>query len=233
MGRRRPAKTWWVRQSRGHERLPGGGLVGLGLAVLGLAVTVPAGARTKLVAAASAIRPGQSRPCRAHAHAQTGVGAGQASCPPEAEPMQRSTGAAQADGAPAPALVEPPVISSQDGVLRTTLTVAEQNVPAGNQTVLGRVYNGGFVGPTLRVRPGDVIDLALANCLTETTNLHFHGLHVTPMGFGDDIFRAVGSGHGRGLQSPASRPITPPGPSGTTRTCTAAQPPRCSAGCRA
>ena len=93
-----------------------------------------------------------------HAHQQTGVASGQAECPPAAA-AQPGTGAAQADGAPAPALVEPPVISSQDGVLRTTLTVAEQNVPAGDQTVLGRVYNGGFVGPTLRVRPGDQIEL--------------------------------------------------------------------------
>src|SRR5438270_8912113 len=180
--------------------MPGRGLLGFGLVVLGIGAmaTVTLGlswsqARAPL-ALASFAGPGH------HAHAQTGVAPGQADCPPQAEPMPPGTGAAQADGAPAPALVEPPVISSQDGMLRTTLTVAEQNVPAGDQTVLGRVYNNSFVGPTLRVRPGDQVDLTLANCLTETTNLHFHGMHVTPKEFGDDIFREIDPGQTAGYQ---------------------------------
>jgi suppressor of ftsI len=156
----------------------------------------------------SAFGPAAPAVSSQHAHQPTGVVPGQADCPPEAEPVQPRAGGAQTDGAPAPALVEPPVISSQAGVLRATLTVAEQNVQIGNQTVLGRLYNGTFVGPTLRVRPGDLMELTLANCLTETTNLHFHGMHVTPTGFGDDIFRAVDPGEAGGylVRIPPTQP---------------------------
>src|SRR5207253_8114653 len=75
-------------------------------------------------------------------------------------------------------------------------------------TVLGRVYNDAFVGPTLRVRPGDQFELTLANCLDEGTNLHFHGMHVTPTEFGDDIFREIDPGQAAGyhLRIPPNHP---------------------------
>lgn len=56
------------------------------------------------------------------------------------------------------------------------------------------VYNGSLVGPTLRVSPGDRIELTLVNLLYEPTNLHFHGLHVSPLGDADNVFREVGAG---------------------------------------
>jgi FtsP/CotA-like multicopper oxidase with cupredoxin domain len=43
-------------------------------------------------------------------------------------------------------------------------------------------------GPTLRLVPGDRIKLKLTNCLNEETNLHFHGLHVTPIANSDNVF---------------------------------------------
>ncbi|MBA2598517.1 MAG: multicopper oxidase family protein, partial [Chloroflexia bacterium] len=48
--------------------------------------------------------------------------------------------------------------------------------------------------PTLRARPGDRIELELVNRLTQPTNLHFHGLHVSPGGESDNIFRMVNPG---------------------------------------
>ena len=42
--------------------------------------------------------------------------------------------------------------------------------------------------------PGDVLRLTLANELDQTTNLHTHGLHVSPEGNGDNVFRMVEPG---------------------------------------
>lgn len=41
-------------------------------------------------------------------------------------------------------------------------------------------YGGSFPGPTLRVRPGDAVRLELENLLPESTNLHWHGLPISP-----------------------------------------------------
>ena len=75
-------------------------------------------------------------------------------------------------------LAEPQEIRAVDGVLRATLTAEEREVDVAGQRILARVFNGGFVGPTLRVRPGERMELELVNRLAQPTNLHFHGLHV-------------------------------------------------------
>lgn len=38
--------------------------------------------------------------------------------------------------------------------------------------------NGDYLGPTVRVRRGDAIDLAVTNGLSELTTMHWHGMHV-------------------------------------------------------
>jgi suppressor of ftsI len=86
---------------------------------------------------------------------------------------------------------ELPELRAVDGVLRATLTAEEREVEIAGQPIRGRVFNGSFVGPTLRVRPGERIELELVNHLMEPTNLHFHGLHVSPGGEADNIFRMV------------------------------------------
>ena len=70
----------------------------------------------------------------------------------------------------------------------------------GEATVLG--YNGGLPGPTLHLQPGDRLRLDLANRLSEATNLHVHGLHVSPQGNGDNTFLAIEPGR-RSLRLPA------------------------------
>jgi suppressor of ftsI len=86
---------------------------------------------------------------------------------------------------------ELPELRAVDGVLRATLTAKEREVEIAGQPIRGRVFNGSFVAPTLRVRPGERIELELVNHLMEPTNLHFHGLHVSPGGEADNIFRMV------------------------------------------
>ena len=90
-------------------------------------------------------------------------------------------------------LREPPTLASRAGILEVALTAAPGVVLAGRRTrALG--YNGTTPGPTLRVAPGDVLRLTLANELDQTTNLHTHGLHVSPEGNGDNVFRMVEPG---------------------------------------
>jgi suppressor of ftsI len=84
--------------------------------------------------------------------------------------------------------------AGQGRVVRYTLTADEQKLQIGNRKVTGKAYNGSYVGPTLRLRPGDTLDLTLINRLAEPTNLHFHGMHVSPTGLSDNIFRMIGAG---------------------------------------
>jgi suppressor of ftsI len=86
------------------------------------------------------------------------------------------------------------VSSGQRHVVRYTLTAAEQTFQIGTHKVKGKGYNGRYVGPTLYLRPGDTLELKLVNHLAEMTNLHFHGMHVSPTGLSDNIFRMVGPG---------------------------------------
>ncbi len=95
---------------------------------------------------------------------------------------------------PGSPLREPQELRSSDGLLAVTLRAARgQTLIAGRPaTTLG--YNGGLPGPTLRVRPGDRLQVRLVNDLDEPTNLHVHGLHVSPVAPGDDVFITVEPG---------------------------------------
>ena len=55
-------------------------------------------------------------------------------------------------------------------------------------------YNGKTPGPTLRVRPGDRLRVTLSNRLDSPTNLHVHGLHVSPNAASDNVFVMIGPG---------------------------------------
>ena len=50
---------------------------------------------------------------------------------------------------------DPPVITSRNGVLKADLTASAQRVTISGKTVNARVYNGAFMPPVLRARPGD------------------------------------------------------------------------------
>jgi FtsP/CotA-like multicopper oxidase with cupredoxin domain len=88
------------------------------------------------------------------------------------------------------------------------------------QTVRLRSYNGGLVGPTFRVKPGDTLKIDLYNRLpkpppaahasmeqcgihehNDVTNLHTHGLHISPSGESDNVLREIEPG---GPGAPAS-----------------------------
>lgn len=85
-------------------------------------------------------------------------------------------------------------VHSKNGVLRATIIADEQEGKIANQSFTAMVYNGSLVGPTLQASAGDRIELTLINRLEMPTNLHFHGLHVSPSGNSDNVFREVGPG---------------------------------------
>jgi FtsP/CotA-like multicopper oxidase with cupredoxin domain len=80
---------------------------------------------------------------------------------------------------------EPAVLASRDGLLAVTLQ-AQPDLGRGP----GRLaYESSLPGPTLRLKPGDELKIALVNGLGgPATNLHLHGFHVSPSGNGDNIF---------------------------------------------
>ncbi|MEJ7704391.1 MAG: multicopper oxidase family protein [Geodermatophilaceae bacterium] len=92
------------------------------------------------------------------------------------------------------AMVEPQVLRSADGLLQVRLEAAEGSVRVAGREATALGYNGGFPGPTLLLQPGDRLRVQLANRLGDPTNLHVHGLHVSPEGNGDNAFVTVDAG---------------------------------------
>jgi FtsP/CotA-like multicopper oxidase with cupredoxin domain/peroxiredoxin len=96
--------------------------------------------------------------------------------------------------------VTPPVIASADGKLVAELTVSYAGNQIGADKVNLRSYNGGLTGPTLVANPGDTLFIRLINNLPlsssslNTTNLHTHGLHVSPEDNSDNVFMAIKPG---------------------------------------
>ena len=114
-------------------------------------------------------------------------------------------------------LPEPESLSARNGLLELTLTASyaprqvraaatPQAVWPGDARAVEtslRSYNGGTPGPTLHVNLGDTLRIQLVNALPEnipgqsslgylnyqnSTNLHFHGLHVDPKEIRPGVF---------------------------------------------
>jgi suppressor of ftsI len=100
---------------------------------------------------------------------------------------------AKAAGEP---LISPPEIRSRKGELSVTLTAAPSTMRLADVEFPGFLYNGTYLPPVLRMRLGDVMRIRLRNNLPEGfTNLHFHGLSVSPRARSDNVFVHVLPGH--------------------------------------
>lgn len=86
------------------------------------------------------------------------------------------------------------------GELATSLTTRFARNEIGGIPVCLRSYEGKLVGPTLRAKPGDTLVIDFGNQLAAgvcpgpppeprslVTNLHTHGLHVSPAGNSDNV----------------------------------------------
>lgn len=89
---------------------------------------------------------------------------------------------------------EPSPISSSGGLLELELQAAPGAVIIDGREAFVHAYNGSLPGPTLRVRQGDTLRIRLGNRLDAPTNLHVHGLHVSPLGNSDNPFVSVAPG---------------------------------------
>ncbi|MET4617491.1 suppressor of ftsI [Stenotrophomonas sp. 2619] len=101
-----------------------------------------------------------------------------------------------APGAPLQSPVE--IRYGADGISKGTLRPAMSAVSVGGQPYRALVFNGDYEAPLIRTRPGGTVAITLDNQMDEKTNLHFHGMTVTPLDSGDSIFREVGP-HEKGL----------------------------------
>lgn len=84
-------------------------------------------------------------------------------------------------------LQEPRELRSENG--RLDVEFAAQYGPAtmGGSPVTTFAYNGESPGPTLRLRPGETLGVTVSNRLDQPTNLHTHGLHISPSGNSDNV----------------------------------------------
>ena len=121
-------------------------------------------------------------------------------------------------------LQEPNQVTAQNGVLSQILTVGMSTFELGGRTVRSQVYNGQFPGPTLVIEQGDTMNVLLRNRmkagylpygasskesppvfpgqpyagfpqrLGNITNLHVHGMHVSPKAPADDALLRIPPG---------------------------------------
>ncbi|MFG1705044.1 multicopper oxidase family protein [Nonomuraea sp. M3C6] len=87
-----------------------------------------------------------------------------------------------------PAFRQPRELVSKNGELKVRLVVESRVVRLAGQEVRALTYDGDYMPPTIRLRPGDRLDLTLVNRLGEHTNLHTHGWHVSPGDSSDNIY---------------------------------------------
>lgn len=93
------------------------------------------------------------------------------------------------------ALAAPPELRSENGVLEAVLTAAAGTVRLGDVTFGGLLYGGSYLPPLLRARLGDTLRIRFRNALLDDpSNLHFHGMSVSPQGQGDNVFVHVHPG---------------------------------------
>jgi suppressor of ftsI len=93
-----------------------------------------------------------------------------------------------------PELVEPPSVTSQHGVLNLDLIAGPGTIQLAGKTYPGQFYNEAYLPPLLRVRSGDTLNVRLINHLKQMTNLHLHGMNISPQGNGDNVFLHVQPG---------------------------------------
>jgi FtsP/CotA-like multicopper oxidase with cupredoxin domain len=125
------------------------------------------------------------------------------------------TGATGPSGTSGPAFVDPPaaVTTRTGNVLEVSVEAKTGTSELGGAAATLLTYGGEYVAPVIRAKRGDLLRIHFKNSLpsgTATnllghprfeTNLHVHGLHVTPGAnadgvAGDDVFRSVAAGGG-------------------------------------
>lgn len=89
-----------------------------------------------------------------------------------------------------------------------SLRAAQNWLFLGSGPAFASTFNQSIPGPTLELFPGQTTLIHFTNSLPETTNLHFHGLHVSPEGNSDNFMLHVLPGQTQiySLALPATHP---------------------------
>ncbi len=109
------------------------------------------------------------------------------------------------DPPPGAPFQDPPVmpnISTTPGVVEVNVIARSAPVSVNGVTANLLTYNGFYPAPTIRVRKGDLLRVNFTNSLSipgsnilghdrDITNLHTHGLHVSPSGNSDNMMVMV------------------------------------------
>ncbi len=86
-----------------------------------------------------------------------------------------------------------PVYRSENGLLEVELTAQYADLVLAEQSMPQMMtYNGQIPAPRLEVKPGDHLIIHFKNDLDQSTNLHFHGLHLSPEQ--DNVFLKIEPG---------------------------------------
>jgi FtsP/CotA-like multicopper oxidase with cupredoxin domain len=122
---------------------------------------------------------------------------------------------------------QPSRVESQNGILDVDLKIAYANVVVDGQAMKLRTYNGGFPGPTLVAKPGDILRIREQNSLPPDSpepttamhnmnephgfnivNLHTHGLNVSPEDTEDNVLIEIHPGQtfAHNIHIPADHP---------------------------
>jgi FtsP/CotA-like multicopper oxidase with cupredoxin domain len=107
-------------------------------------------------------------------------------------------------------LANPAELHSVDGRLHADLymSISDQTLPSGPAQL--RIFNDTLPAPTLRLQPGDTLEVAFENRMPpnpdrrditvnvpnrfNTTNIHYHGFHVSPLGNSDNVYLEIEPG---------------------------------------
>lgn len=118
-----------------------------------------------------------------------------------ADPRPQSAFAQGAQGCPATrgepikdGFFQPAERRSVNGLLSTTLKMSAAKAYIQKPNVSSTLFEKAYPGPTLRVCPGDTLRIKLINDTKQPTNLHVHGMHVSPSGNSDNVLLDIPPG---------------------------------------
>jgi FtsP/CotA-like multicopper oxidase with cupredoxin domain len=79
-------------------------------------------------------------------------------------------------------------------LLELNLDARAEPISINGQQIERLSYSGRIPGPRLEARPGDTVRIQFTNHLAAPTNLHYHGLHISPTGQADNPFLEIQPG---------------------------------------
>ena len=85
-------------------------------------------------------------------------------------------------------------LSSMPPVVDVDLEARQGWMRIAGRTAFLYGYNGQVPGPMIEASPGDHVRVRFRNGLAEPTNIHYHGLHVSPSGHADNVMLRIRSG---------------------------------------